>query len=126
MSFTDAQKVAIRKYCGYPAFGSVPVPNFSWRYSTEYGDLEFYMDNLSSAEQDQVTNVYLPNLVLLEQDVPNTRQNSDTSQAAVWYRNKNELKERWDNYTLLRKQLCDFLGCEYGPKLTGVRMARAI
>lgn len=115
--FTDAQKVQIRFYCGYGAFGSIPIPNFGWRYMTQYGDLEFRLNNMSQDEQDEVINFYLPNLLLLKQDIPAVRDNSDTSQAAVWYRNKNELKERRANFTGLRMDLCHFIGCDYGPSL---------
>lgn len=88
MAFTDEQKVAIRRYCGYPAFGNVPIPNFAWRYSTQYGDLEFRIDNLSDDEANEVIDYFLPNLALLETDIPATRTNVDTDRAAIWYRNK--------------------------------------
>lgn len=117
MAFTATELVQIRKYCGYPLFGNTPIANFQWRYSTEYGDLEFYLQNMSPEEQSEVTTYYLPNLILLEQDIPSTRQNSDTARAAVWYRNPRELQERIQNYTILRKQLCDFMGVLYGPAL---------
>jgi len=115
--FTDQQKISIRRYCGYMAFGSVPVPNFAWRYSVQYGDLEFRINNLSSDEEDQVINYFLPNLQDLENDIPQVRTNVDTDRAAVWYRNKNELKERWELFNSVRRYLCDFIGCDYGPAL---------
>lgn len=115
--FNDAQKVQIRFYCGYSAFGSTPIPNFAWRYMTQYGDLEFRLNNMSQDEQDEVINFYLPNLLLLKQDIPAVRENSEIERAAVWYRNKNELKERRANFTGLRMDLCHFIGCDYGPGL---------
>jgi len=99
------------------AFGSTPIPNFAWRYSVNYGDLEFRISNMSSDEEDQVRSVFLTNLILLEADIPATRDNIDTAQAAVWYRNKNELRERWAIYDDWRRRLCDFIGCECGPAL---------
>lgn len=123
---TDAQKVAVRRYCGYMAFGSIPVPNFGWRYSIAYGDLEFRMNNLAPDEEAQVTGYFLPNLQLLENDIPATRTNVDTSQAAVWYRNKNELAERWSLFNSMRKYLCDFLGADYGPGLQSSGVMRLV
>lgn len=117
MAFTSAEKVAIRRYCGYPAYGNTPVLNFAWRFNTQYGDLEFYMNNISSDEETVVRTVYLPNLATLEADIPATRGNIDTARAAVWYRNKDELKERWAIFDDWRRRLCGFLGVENGPFL---------
>ena len=126
--FTDAQKVSIRRYCGYMAFGSIPVPNFAWRYSDNYGDLEFRINNLSDDEEAQVITYYLPNLLQLENDIPvATRTFIDTDRAAVFYRNKNELAERWALFNSMRRYLCDFIGAEYGPALlSGTGFYRSI
>lgn len=127
MSFTDQQKVDIRRYCGYMAFGSTPIPNFAWRYSVNYGDLEFRLNNLSAEEQSVVIDYYLPNLTQLEQDIPTaTRNFIDTDRAAVFYRNKNELKERWALFNGMRRYLCDFIGCAYGPALQSVGLCRVV
>ncbi|HNC11729.1 MAG TPA: hypothetical protein PLF59_08150 [Cyclobacteriaceae bacterium] len=120
--FLDAQKVQIRFYCGYGAFGSIPVPNFAWRYMTQYGDLEFRLNNMSTDEEAEVTLFYLPNLDQLKRDIPAVRTNSDTARAAVWYRNPNELKERKSNFNGLRMDLCRFIGCQFGPGLLGTMM----
>lgn len=117
MAFTDAEKVQIRKYCGYMAFGSTPIANFAWRYSVQYGDMEFRISNMTSDEETEVRTTYLANLVLLEQDIPGTRGNIDTARAAVWYRNPNELRERWAIFDDWRRRLCDFIGADYGPGL---------
>lgn len=126
MAFTDEELVSIRRYCGYMAFGSTPIPNFAWRYSVQYGDLEFRLLNMSQDEQDFVTTYFLPNLVLLEQDIPNTRTNVDTARAAVWYRNASELKERWALFNSMRRYLCEFIGAAYGPALMGTMMSRCV
>ncbi len=117
MAFTDAQKVQIRRYCGYPSFGSVPIPNFAWRYSVQYGDLEFRMNNLSADEQNIVLTIYLAKLPTIEDDIYQVRENIDTARAAVWYRNARELKERVELFDYWRKKLCDFIGAEYGPEI---------
>lgn len=117
MAFSDAEKVQIRKFCGYPAFGGVPIPNFGFRFFQAYGDLEFRLVNLAPDEEAEVLTNYLPKLQQLQTDIYEVRQNSDTAAAAVWKRNALELKERNQNYKMWRIWLCDFLGCQYGPLL---------
>lgn len=113
--FTDAEKTAIRRYCGYPVFGSVPVQAFGYRFFTWYGTLEFRMNNLQSVEEDVVRNTYLANLTTLETDIVGSRANLDTDQAAVWYHNKNEVRDRAALFDNWRQRLCDFFGIPQGP-----------
>ena len=47
---TDAEKTDIRRYCGYPPYGSAPAGFQTWRFYQVYGLLEFRMNNLSQAE----------------------------------------------------------------------------
>lgn len=117
MAFTDAEKVDIRHYCGFPAYGVAPLANFWMRSTYESGQIEFVMRALSADEESIVINEYLPTLKQLEADIPNTRLNIDTAQAAVWHRNPNELAERVTLYTFWRKRLCRFIGSYYGPEL---------
>jgi hypothetical protein len=119
MAFTDAQKVDIRRYCGYYLFGSQPTQTFAWRYTNQYGHLEFVMNNMSVDEQAVVLTTYLPNLNLLEADIPATRQNLDTKQAAVWYWNTNEINDRVKLFRFWCKQLAGFMGVGEGPVLSG-------
>lgn len=126
MAFTDAQKIQIRKYCGYPLLGGVPNPNFGFRFFQAYGDLEFRLINMAPAEELEVITNYLVKLPQLENDVFNVRLNSDTAQAAVWYRNPKELNERENNYDKWRKWLCDFVGCQYGPYLVNENQFRIV
>jgi len=126
MSFTASQKMLIRKYAGYPAFGGLASPSFGWRFFTEYGDLEFRINNLAPDEETEVIVNFLPKLAQLETDIYDVRQNSDTTQAAVWYRNKKELAERTDNYREWRIRLCDFLGVAYGPRLLNKTQLRVV
>lgn len=125
-TFTDAEKVLIRKYAGYMAFGNVPYGNVGWRYTEHYGAMEFRLNVLTQDEIDEVRNNFLPNLALLFSDIPNTRENSDTKQAAVWYRNPTELQERRDNYNDFRRQMCDFIGIPYGPALRKTQLRLVI
>ena len=115
MALSDAEKVQIRKYCGYPMFGGIPVQNFGWRYFTHYGTLEFFMINLSSLEETEIRSNFLVKLPQLETDAFSVRDNLDTKQAAVWYWNTNEIKDRQKLYNYWRSLLCQFVGIPPGP-----------
>lgn len=117
MSFTDAEKTDIRRFCGYPVFGNVNDPAFGWRYFQQYGTLEFKMNNFSAAEESVIKTTYLPNLYTLETAIVGTSANLDTDQAAVWKHNKNEQRDREALFDNWRKRLCKFIGVEYGPGL---------
>jgi hypothetical protein len=117
MAFTNAQRVAIRRYCGYPLFGSTITPAFGYRYFQSYGDLEYRMTNLTSDEEAVVTTVYLANLPQLETDIFAVRENMDTKQAAVWIWNGKEFPNRRQLYNYVRLELCAFFGVPPGPGL---------
>lgn len=119
MAFTDAQKVQIRKYCGYPVMGNSATQFFGYRYFTHYGQMEFHLNNLSSEEETEVVS-QLSELNQLEQDLYGTsgvRDNIDTAKAAVWERNKAELTERKALYRSARLRLCQAVGTVPGPQL---------
>lgn len=120
MAFTNAQKVSIRRYCGYYLFGSQPVQTFAWRFTNQYGHLEFVMDNMTVDEELTAINVYLIPLAQLEADIPQIRQNLDTKQAAVWYWNNNEIRDRMILFRTWCKELAGFMGVGQGPNLGGV------
>ncbi|MDE1998577.1 MAG: hypothetical protein KGI52_06595 [Burkholderiales bacterium] len=117
-TFTDAQKVDIRRFCGYPAYGDgntvFPAP---WIYS-QYLALEYRLNHLSAEEGAVVVNTYLANLTTLESAIPLTSANLDTDQAAVWKHNKRELQDRDALFGNWRRKLCGFLGIPPGPGLT--------
>lgn len=115
--FTDAQKVDIRRFCGYPVFGGTPSSFQSYRFFQAYGTLEYRMQNLLAAEEAVITTVYLPNLTTLEAAIPATGDNLDTDQAAVWTHNKHEQRDREQLFDSWRRRLCDFLGVPPGPGL---------
>lgn len=116
MAFTDAEKTDIRRFCGYAAFGASPSGFQSWRFYQAYGLLEFRMNNLSDAES-AVVRRYLGTLVVLESSVPRASDNLDTDQAAVWTRNRDEMRDRARLFDDWRRRLCGFLGMQPGPDL---------
>lgn len=115
--FTDAEKISIRRYCGYPAFGNEATQAFGHRFMTHYGAMEYKLLHLSVEEEAVVRNTYLANLPTLEADIVGTRQNMDTASAAVWTRNPREMAERRALYRQWRTDLCNFIGIPPGPGL---------
>lgn len=86
-TLTDSERVDIRRFCGYPAYGSGQGGVQSWRYFQAYGLLEFRVNNLALAEETIIRR-YLATLTSLELAVPAASDNLDTDQAATWSRNK--------------------------------------
>ncbi len=116
MSFTDAQKTDIRRYCGYPAYGAGASGLQGWRFFQAYGLLEYRLNNLSAAEET-VAASYLATLATLEGAVTDAGSRLDTQQAAVWTRNPQEVRERAGLFDDWRRRLCAFLGVPNGPGL---------
>lgn len=115
---SDAEKVDIRRFCGYPAYGAAPTGMEAWRFFQVYGMLEFRMTNLSLFET-AVARRYLGTLLTLEVAVPAAGANLDTDQAAMWTRNKAEVTDRMRLFDEWRRRLCGFLGVPPGPALSG-------
>lgn len=115
--FTDAEKVDIRRFCGYQAFGNSPTQAFGHRFFTQYGTLEFKLNNMQSAEEAVIRTTYLANLASLETAIFGAGANLDTDEAAVWKHNKNEVADRTALFNQVRRQLCAFIGVAPGPVL---------
>ena len=127
MSFTDAQKTDIRRFCGYPAFGGPGSTGFqNWRFFQAYGLLEFRMNNLSPAEESVVETTYLANLYTLETAIPGAGANLDTDSASVWKHNKNEVADRTKLFAYWRGELCKFLGVPNGHGLSSGASIRMV
>lgn len=121
--YTEAQRVAIRRYCGYPMFGGQPVQAFGYRFFQWYGTLEFRMSN-GSPEEEAVVLAKLATLAQLEAAVTGTSENLDTASAGPWVHNPKEFEHRLELYAYHRKELCAFFGVPPGPQFqpTGLRM----
>lgn len=115
-ALSDAEKVDIRRLCGYPAYGAAPTGMQTWRYFQVYGVLEFRMNNLGEAEL-AIARRYIGTLTALEVAIPATSDGLDTDQASVWTRNKDELADRTKLFDGWRRRLCGFLGVPPGPAL---------
>jgi hypothetical protein len=114
--FTDAEKTDIRRHCGYPAYGASPAGNMGWRFFQAYGALEYRLANLAASEEAVVLN-QISTLCRLESAIPLSGENMDTDEAAVWTRNRNEMRDRARLYDDQRRRLCGFLGVPPGPAL---------
>lgn len=116
-ALTDAERVDVRRFCGYPAYGGVNQNGFqSWRFFTAYGTLEFRLTNLAASEF-QIVRQYLASLYTLELAIPGAGANLDTDQAAVWKHNRSEVADRSALFDQWRRRLCAFLGLPPGPEL---------
>ena len=113
---SSAEKVEVRRHCGYPAVGSSASGFSSWRFYQAHGLLEYRINNLSDSEI-AVLRKYLATLANLETAIPGSADNLDTDAAAVWTHNKNEVKDRERLYDNWRGRLCAFLGLPPGPGL---------
>lgn len=122
-TFTDTEKVNIRRHCGYPAYGSGNNSFNAWRYFEEYGLLEFRMNNMAPAEEAHVR-TYLATLDGLETAIIGVGENLDTAQAAVWTRNPDEHRDREVLYHSFRIKLCAFMGVSGGDGLKGMSRNR--
>lgn len=115
-SLTDAERTDVRRFCGYPAYGSGQAGFQGWRFFQAYGLLEYRLTNLSPAEFQNVR-LYLNTIYPLETAVAGASANLDTDQAAVWKHNKNEVRDRRGLFDYWRRELCGFLGIPPGPAL---------
>ncbi len=115
-TFTDAQLVDIRRFCGYPAYGSGAVVNPLPWIMKYYQVLEYKLQNLDAAEGAVVVTTYLTPLYTLETAITGAGANLDTDQAAVWVHNKNEVRDRDALFANWRRKLCAFLGVPPGPE----------
>lgn len=126
MSFTEATKVDIRRFCGYPFFGGSQSAGFQeWRFFQAYGTLEFRMNNLDPAEEAVVT-TYLTSLYTLEAAIPAASAGLDTDTAAVFKRNMNEVRDRQRLYNYWRRELCKIFGIPPGPGLAAGAMGLVV
>lgn len=117
-TFTSAQLVDIRRFCGYPAMGdgNVVFP-YPW-IMRQYLALEYRLQHMTTDEGNVVVNTYLTNLYTLETAVPGAGANLDTDEAAAWKHNKNEVRDRLGLFDSWRRRLCQFLGVPPGPEMS--------
>ena len=118
---TDAEKVDVRRFCGYPVAGST-TPNVmsSYRFLEVYGLMEFRLNHLSAAEE-VILRSYLTQLTTLEAAILSASDNLDTDAASVWKHNPNEQRDRDALFDSWRERLCGYIGIPPGPQLAKKR-----
>lgn len=82
--------------------------------------MEYRLNNLAAEEEATLRAIYLVatiSLYVLEAALYGTSANLDTDQAAIWYHNKNEQRDRERLFNKMRADLCAFLGIPKGPDL---------
>jgi len=123
---TETQKMQIRKFCGYTNWGEQPNAGMGWRAWETNAYLEQKMNALTPEEGDRVVNLYIPNCLAMETNIQNVSQLLLVDTAAVFIRNKLQLKENIQLYNYWRLQLCQFLGIGPGEFFGGSRNSRMV
>lgn len=113
---TDAERTDARRFCGYPAYGPGASGFQNWRYFAAYGTLEYRLTNITDSEV-AVLRTYLTTLAGLETGITGAAANLDTDRAAVWVRNRDEVRDRARLFDDWRRRLCGFIGVPPGPAL---------
>ncbi len=111
MTFTNAQKVNIRRHCGYPAYSG-----FGWVFEQDYATLELRMNTMDTDETSQALTL-LTSCDNAETAWLAVTTDLDTAEAAVWKRNPLQRQELKQQLRDCRKALCDFIGVKLGRAL---------
>lgn len=129
MSRLTAQQVAdVRRFAGYPSLGTdTPADSArdfaaNWVLPGVYQTLFTRLQNLTRETENTLVNVYLVKLYVLEQAVLDAGDNLDTDVAAVWTRNKDEVRDRTKLFDQWRRRMCELIGLVPGPYLGSGRM----
>lgn len=111
---SEAERVDVRRFLGYPAYGSGNTGAQSWRFFQAYGTLEFRLTNFAP-EELQVVRQYLASLYSLESSITGASANLDTEQAASWTHNQAEVQDRLKLFDEWRRRLSLFIGVPLDP-----------
>jgi hypothetical protein len=103
MALSPAQQVEVAFYAGYSAAGVLPTA------------VATVIAALTPEGEARLTSRFLPTLRNMEDGIAASVDGMDTAQAAVWFRNQHELRERAVSYWWQRIALCRFLGLDPGP-----------
>jgi hypothetical protein len=129
MALTAQQLVDVRYYMGYSVAGNTATAPYGELVYSNVAyfavNLDTRLANLTPEEEAKITGYFLLNLPLREAEVQAASDNLDTAIAAVWTRNASEVSDRRGLYTMLRRELCAFLGFAPGNLLQFNRAVRA-
>lgn len=113
-ALSNSERVDVRRFCGYPAFGAGDAGSQSWRFFQAYGTLEYRLTNFAP-EELQVIRQYLVSLQALEQGVVAAAANLDTDKAAAWTHSRSEVADRMRLFDEWRRRLATFVGVPLDP-----------
>jgi hypothetical protein len=119
---TDAQKVDIRRWMGYPTLNAGypdTIYTVAWDRSQFPVSITDKLANLTDGEETVLVEKFLTPLESLEAAILTVSDNLDTNVAAVWQRNTNEQADRERLFDSVRRRMCAFLGFKPGPELGG-------
>lgn len=116
LPLSNAERVDVRRFLGYPAYGTGNTGSQSWRFFQAYGTLEYRMTNFAP-EEFQVVRQYLASLYSLESAAVGASGNLDTEQAASWTHNQSEVQDRLALFDQWRRRLAAFIGVPLDPGL---------
>lgn len=119
VALATQDQVDTRRHAGYGFLGAGERSLMYWKYFQWYSVIEYRMANLLQEEVDLLVDTYLPNLNALEMSTATAQDNLDTSRAAVWVHNDNEVADRAALYTYYRGLLCAVLQVPPGPWFAG-------
>ena len=114
LALSIAERVDVRRFCGYPAYGAGAAGSQSWRFFQAYGTLEYRLTNFAQ-EELQVVRQYLVSLYALEQAIVTAASNLDTDKAAAWTHSRSEVTDRVRLFDEWRKRLATFIGVPLDP-----------
>lgn len=114
LALSVAERVDVRRFCGYPAYGAGDAGSQSWRFFQAYGTLEYRLTNFAQ-EELQVVRQYLASLYALEQAIVMAASNLDTDKAAAWTHSRSEVADRVRLFDEWRKRLATFIGVPLDP-----------
>jgi hypothetical protein len=132
---TDAQKVDVRRWAGYPVSGDASVAVYSDPVYFHAGPrdglnaltLAGRLDHLTESEETVLTDTFLTPIAALEAAILTVSDNLDTNKAAVWERNTTEQSDRERLFKSVCRRMCAFLGVPPGPGLgsgNGISLVR--
>ena len=115
-SFVEADKVDVRRFCWYPAYGAGASGFQGWRFFQAYGLLEYRLNNMAAEEVAVMQATYLINLRALETAIVGAGANLATEVAGPWTHNRSEVADRAALFDAWRMRLCGFIGVPPGPE----------
>ena len=125
LPLSDAERVAVREFTGYGLYGPGPGSQSFNRFTVGYQSLEYRMGAMLPAEL-VIARDHIATCSAAKVAWRGGADNLDTDQAAIWYRNRQEMHDRRAYYRECRRDLARFMGIPVGPELSGEGAMRLV